>query len=352
MLASLASGACAHSAQPSAQPSIASSAPTDFVRVAPAALDDRGSVVLAQGVVSADESRVSAVVPAVQGRVVRVHAMTGDHVAAQALLALLYSPEIAGVNAAVIQARIARTAAQDSVQRVEALAHEGAASQRELVEARASLAQSRAEETRARTALSAMGTAGSGATYGLRAPMAGTIIRRTLHVGAESRPDGEPAFVIADLSRVWVTASVPERLASSVQQGERAEVELPALPGRRFSGTVARVGAAIDPLSRAVPVRIVLDNPDGALKPEMSARITLYVDARPVVVVPTSALITRADGGYALFVRRAAGGFERRSVTVGAESNERAQVLEGLLPNEPVVVEGALLIDPGAQQAL
>jgi RND family efflux transporter MFP subunit len=141
-------------------------------------------------------------------------------------------------------------------------------------------------------------------------------------------------------------------VASSVQRGERAEVELPALPGRRFSGTVSHVSASIDAATRAVSVRVELDNPDRALKPEMAAKITLYVDPRPVVVVPTSALVTRVDGGYAVFVRRDEHHFERRSVTVGAEFEDRAQVLEGLRPDEPIVVQGALLIDPSSQQSL
>ncbi len=350
VLASLASIACRAST-----PTLNAAAPItqeQFVRVAQAQIDSRGSVIVAQAVIAPDEARVAAVVAAVRGRAIRVHAMTGDDVSPASTLALVQSAEVAGANAALAQARIARQSAQDSLARTSALNEQGAASQREVVEGRAALATARAEEQRAAAALNAFGSAGGGATYTLRSPIAGTVIRRALRVGSEVSPDAEPGFVVADLSRVWAVASVPERLAATVQRGERAEVELPALPGRRFAGVVSLVGASIDPATRAVSVRIELDNPQRALKPEMAARVVLFTDPRPVVVLPTTALVTRSDGGYAVFVRQAAGRFDRRAVTIGAEFDDRAQVLDGLRANETVVVEGALLIDPSAQQAL
>lgn len=326
--------------------------PSEFVRVAPAHVDSRGSVVVAQGVIAPDEARLAAIVSAVRGRVVRVHAVTGDDVDSHTVLAQVQSAEVAGANASVAQARIARQSADDAFARVRSLNEQGAASQREVVEARTALAQARAEEQRAAAALSAFGTAGGGATYTLRSPITGTVIRRNLRVGSEVSPDGDPGFVVADLSRVWAVASVPERIASSVQRGERAELEIPALPGQRFSGVVSHVSASVDPNTRAVAVRVELDNPARALKPEMAARVVLYTDPRPVVVIPTTALVTRPDGGYAVFVRAANNRYERRSVTIGAEFDDRAQVLAGLTENEPVVIEGALLIDPSAQQVL
>lgn len=327
-------------------------APAEFIHVQPASLDNRGSIVVAQGSIAPDEARLAAIVSAVRGRVVRVHAVTGDDVDPHTTLAQVQSAEVAGANASLAQARIARQSAEDAFARVRSLNEQGAASQREVVEARAQLAQARAEEQRAAAALAAFGSAGGGATYTIRSPIAGTVIRRTLRVGSEVSPDGDPGFVVADLSRVWAVASVPERVASAVQRGERAELEIPALPGRRFSGVVSHVSASVDPSTRAVSVRVELDNPTRALKPDMAARVVLYVDPRPVVVIPTAALVTRPDGGYAVFVRKPDGTFERRPVTIGAEFDDRAQVLDGLHQNEPVVIEGALLIDPSAQQVL
>lgn len=323
-----------------------------FVVVEPATIDSRGSVVVTQAVVAPEESRLAAIVAAVRGRVVRVHAVTGDDVTPRTVLAEVQSAEVAAANASVAQARIARQSAQDALERVRELTQQGAASQREVVEARTAFAQARAEEQRASSALSAFGSAGGGATYTLRSPIAGTVIRRSLRVGAEATPESDPGFIVADLSSVWVVGAVPERVASTVQRGERAEIELPALPGRRFTGTVSHVASSIDPATRSLSVRVELDNSERLLKPEMAAKLTLFVDARPVVVVPTTALVTRSDGGYAVFVQRADGTFERRSVTVGAEFEDRAQVLDGLRAREPIVVQGALLIDPSAQQAL
>ena len=106
------------------------------------------------------------------------------------------------------------------------------------------------------------------------------------------------------------------------------------------------------PATRTIAVRISLANPQGLLKPDMFARVTVRTNARPVPTVPTTALVTQSNGGYALFVRDEHGHFIRRDVTIGAENDGRAQVIEGLRAGEAVVVEGALLIDPSASVAL
>jgi cobalt-zinc-cadmium efflux system membrane fusion protein len=324
-----------------------------FVRVAPAERDTQGAAVVAQGSVAFDEERVAAIIPPVQGRVVRLLAAAGDHVEANTPLALVYSAEVAGAGAGLAQARIARIAAEQALARAERLSAEGAGSLHEVIEARTALAQARAEEARAGAALRALGApVSSAATYTLRAPIAGTVVRRGLRVGGQARPDAaEPAFLVADLRHVWVLAHLHEAQATAVHLGDRAVIDVPALPGRRFEGAVERVSDAVDPNARTLVVRVGLDNPDNALKPDMFARVTLRTRASAVVNVPTSALVTQPEG-YAVFVQRPDGRFERRRVTVGAELDGRSQVLQGLEPGERVVVEGALLLDPSAGQVL
>ena len=162
---------------------------------------------------------------------------------------------------------------------------------------------------------------------------------------------------------MWAVIYVPERQVSAVSVNDVVVVEVPALPGRQVLGRVERVGSSVDHATRAVPVRVSLANEDGVLKPEMSARATIRVDAHPMVTVPTSALMTRADGGYSVFVRLPALAdprhppaspwrYERRNVTLGAELEDRAQIVDGLHEGEQIVVDGVLLIDSSAQQML
>lgn len=323
------------------------------MRVEPVALDVQGAAIVAQAIVTFDEEHVAAVIPPVQGRVMRLLAAPGDRVVAGAALATIYSAEVAGAGAGLSQARINRTAAEQGLARAERLVAEGAGSQRDVVDARTALATARAEEARAGAVLQSMGASGVAAgTYTLRAPIAGTVVRRALRVGSQARTDAaEPAFLIADLGQVWVLAHLHEAQGSAVHPGDRVEVDVPALPGRHFASTVDRVAEAIDPNAHTLVVRIRVPNSDHALKPDMFARVTVRTGAVGVPLIPLTALITDADG-YAVFVESTPGHFDRRHVAVGAEFDGNAQVREGLRVGERVVVEGALLLDASAERAL
>jgi cobalt-zinc-cadmium efflux system membrane fusion protein len=328
-------------------------APSHFVTVQPVEVDEHGAAIVAQGNVAYDEDRVAAIIPPVQGRIVQLQAAAGDRVEQNAPLAILYSADVASAGAGLSEARITRVSAEQALARAERLLSEGAGSQREVIEARAVLAQAVAEERRAAGSLRAIGAPlSSAATYTLRAPMAGTIVRRSVRVGAEARPDAsEPAFLIADLRRVWVLAYLHELQASAVHRGDSAEIVVPSVPGRTFQGSVDRVADAVDPNARAIVVRIAMDNTDAALKPDMFARVTIRTHATHIPIVPTTALVTNANG-YAVFVQRPDGTFERRAVTTGAEMDHRTQILDGLHGGDRIVTEGALLLDATAEQVL
>ncbi len=327
--------------------------PATFVHVATVALDADGAAVVVQGNISFDEEHVAAIIPPVQGRVMRLLAAPGDHVQAGAALASMYSAEVAGAGAGLSEAHINRIAAEQNLARAERLAAEGAGSQRDVIDARTALATARTEESRAGAVLQSLGAPRVAVgLYTLRAPIAGTVVQRSLRVGAEARPDAsEPAFLVADLDHVWVLAYLHEAQGSAVHPGDRAEIEVPALPGRRFSSVVDHVAEAVDPNSRTLVVRIRLDNPGHSLKPEMFARVTLRTRSQGVALVPVTALVTDASG-YAAFVETTPGRYQRRHVTLGAELDGRAQVIDGLMPGERVVVEGALLLDAAAEQVL
>jgi len=327
--------------------------PSAFVRVETVTLDAHGAAIVAQGSVTFDEEHVAAIIPPVQGRVIRLLAAPGDHIAAGAALASVYSAEVASAGAGLSEARINRIAAEQSLARAERLAAEGAGSQRDVIDARTSLATARAEESRAGAVLQSMGAPRVAVgTYTLRAPIGGTVIQRSLRVGSEARPDAaEPAFLIADLDRVWVLAHLHETQGAAVHAGDRVEIDVPALPGRHFTSTVDRVAEAVDPNTRTLVVRIGLPNLDHALKPEMFARVTVRTQSAGIALVPVSALVTE-PGGYGAFVETSPGHYERRHVVLGAELEGRAQVREGLRVGERVVVEGALLLDAAAEQVL
>jgi Cu(I)/Ag(I) efflux system membrane fusion protein len=150
---------------------------------------------------------------------------------------------------------------------------------------------------------------------------------------------------IAELDRVWVLTEVFERQAALVEPGQRAEVELDYLPGKRWQGTVDYVYPELDPVTRTLKVRIRFDNEDEVLRPNMFARVTLFGEqTEPLVHVPRAALIRGGDIDRVV-LSLGAGRFRSQSVETGIESGDRVEIRSGLSGGELIVTSGQFLID-------
>lgn len=197
------------------------------------------------------------------------------------------------------QAQVAVVAAQKGAERVRRLRDKGLASQQEAVEAENALDQARAAQlaARAESKLANENLAGARLQSSLSqivAPEAGVVLRAPEDVGAAVAPEREPLFVIAaPLAVMRVEAQVSETEIANVAPGRKAEILVQALPGRSFSATVDHIG--IEPKREAgvvvYPVTLLVENPDGALMPGMSARVRMEVArAQDVVSVHEAAL--------------------------------------------------------------
>jgi membrane fusion protein, heavy metal efflux system len=136
---------------------------------------------------------------------------------------------------------------------------------------------------------------------------------------------------------------VYERDIVGVKAGDRAEIVVSAYPDEKFEGRVGNVGDAIDPVTHALKLRVVLANPGGKLKPEMFATIRVLRAMLTGIQVPASALL-RESGGAFVFVQKTPGHFEKRAVTLGRAVGADMEVTSGLQPDDTVVTEGALLV--------
>jgi Cu(I)/Ag(I) efflux system membrane fusion protein len=150
---------------------------------------------------------------------------------------------------------------------------------------------------------------------------------------------------IAELDRVWVLAEVFERQASWVSAGQKAQVSLDYLPGERWEGRVDYVYPELDAKTRALKVRLRLDNESVMLKPNMFARVMIQGgDGDPVVHVPREALI-RGGAGDRVVLDLGSGRFRSQPVVVGIESGDRVAILDGVVVGDPVVTSAQFLID-------
>lgn len=175
-----------------------------------------------------------------------------------------------------------------------------------------------------------------------RSPIDGTVLEKNVLLGHAVDPQ-MPLYVIADLSRLWVIADVYEYEAPAIRPGAHAVVEVQGL-FEPVHGTVDYVYPTVDPVSRTVKVRIVVDNSDGRLKPGMYATAVLSTPPREALWVSREALI---DTGQRQIVYLALEGGRFRPVEVraGRIVDDKVEILSGLREGEQVLVSAQFLID-------
>jgi cobalt-zinc-cadmium efflux system membrane fusion protein len=148
-------------------------------------------------------------------------------------------------------------------------------------------------------------------------------------------------FTVADLSTVWVQASVPERSLGYIKVGDAVTVSVDAYPGTQFDGRVTYIASEVDPNTGTVMVRCDLPNPDGALRANMFATAKIASPlGRNAVLVPDAAL-QDLNGQTVVFVPSGAGHFDKQAVRTGVSSGGFTEVVEGLKANTQVVTDGS-----------
>lgn len=175
------------------------------------------------------------------------------------------------------------------------------------------------------------------------APRAGVVLRRGISVGTAVDPSTE-IVTIADLSRVWVVAEVPEADIPRVQVGASAELEFPAAAREPFEARVEFLYPTLSERTRTLRVRFAVDNPGGSLRPGIYGSAVLQVSPHPVVSVARDAIVDTGDTQH-VFVVAAERRFAPRMVKLGARFGDRVEVRDGLREGEEVVASGVFLID-------
>lgn len=179
----------------------------------------------------------------------------------------------------------------------------------------------------------------------IRAPFSGRVGLRRVSVGTLISP-GAVITTLDDTSVIKLDFSVPENFLSTLREGLAVRATAPAFPGRTFAGKVASIDSRVDVNSRAVTVRALLANEDGALRPGMFLNVSLANDERDTLVIPEQALTPEAERQFVFVV--ADGRAQRREVRIGSRRPGSVEVLAGLKPGEQVVVEGTQKVRDGS----
>jgi Cu(I)/Ag(I) efflux system membrane fusion protein len=288
------------------------------------------------GQIAVDETRVTTVSPKVDGWVEQLYVNSiGQEVTAGTPLLAIYSPMLATAQEELLLAK--RLQSDVAGAGDEARAHAASL----VVSARSRLAYwdvspddiARLErEGRPRRTLI------------LRSAVSGFVVEKDVLQGQRVMP-GDALYKVADLSRVWLEGDVYEQDLKSVRVGQRAEAELRAIPGSVVAGRVSYVSPTMNPETRTVRIRVELANVGRRLKPGMFATLRLTVAAdRRALTVPRAAVLSTGER-HLVFVKRADGMLEPRSVQIGVVLSDRMEILRGLSVGDTVVASATFLVD-------
>jgi len=179
----------------------------------------------------------------------------------------------------------------------------------------------------------------------IRAPFSGLIGLRSVSIGDYVK-EGQDMVNLESIDPLKVDFRVPEIYLKQVQVGQKLEVSLDALPGRKYEGTVSAINPLVDAAGRAIVIRAQVRNADTALRPGMFARVKLLTkDERDALVLPEQALVPQGEEQYVF--RVIDGKAARTKVELGQRRDGRVEVVKGVAPGETIVTAGQLKLRDG-----
>lgn len=253
------------------------------------------------GKVDANEDKVVKIFPYVSGNVAEVNAQLGDYVQKGQTLAVIKSTDVAGYQQQFLAAKASLAEAQKTYDADEDLYKAGMISEKDYTQDKNELAKAQATYDQMNKVFQVYNI-NENSDYVIKAPVSGFIIDRKINPGMQFRPDNsDNVFTISDLKDVWVLANIYETDIAKIKSGFDASITTLSYPGKVFHGKVDKVYDMLDPDSKVLYARIILDNPGFLLKPEMFANVSIqYAEDTQMIAVPTSAIIFNMSKNYVI----------------------------------------------------
>jgi cobalt-zinc-cadmium efflux system membrane fusion protein len=324
------------------------------IQVAEVQNQDVSDTLRVAGQIDFNEQLLTRIGASVTGRVTQIQAHLGNVVDKGETLAQINSSELSGSQLAYLKARSDKELHRRNMERARTLFEADVISAAELQrrenEYEIAAAETRAAQDQLRVLgvsaksierLAATGTIDS--VSSVVATIKGVVVERKIAIGQVVQPS-DVLFAVADLSRVWAVAQVPEQQVNQVKVGQSVSIEVPALDNEKLVGKLIYVGQTVNPDTRTVLVRTELDNKSGRLKPSMLA--SMLIESTPIkrVVVPVAAVVRQDDADH-VFVEQADNRFKLTPVKLAAEQNGQRVVLEGLKPGTRIISDGAFHVN-------
>jgi membrane fusion protein, heavy metal efflux system len=304
------------------------------------------------GAVAYNAFKTTPVITQVGGPVSRILVVPGQQVREGEPMLEVASPDYSQLLDTYLKARDSFRVADKNYARAQDLYQHNAIAERDLLQAESDRNQAQADLNASEQAMKILGIknpddlakAPSSAEIPVIAPIAGEVVERLVSPGQVMQAGQTQAFTISDMSTVWVLANVYQNDLAHVKMGDNVVVQTDAYPDS-FHGRISYISAALDPNTRTLQARIVVDNPGQKLKRDMYCTVTVAAGAiQNAIAVPDASVLRDDENQPFVYVENGANQFGRRTVQIGESQNGQTQILQGLSAGEKVVGDGSLFL--------
>ena len=338
---------------------------TASFEIRPAELSRQAEVLQANGRIALADDRTFRVGVRTDGIVVEVYAQLGQFVKKGDILARYHADEVrearAQYRAAVSELQRARAVTAQAVRnrdRAQRLLELRAGSQQQVEQTQEDVARADADVRRAQIEIDRTRDVLEddlrvpaeprpddplADDVPIIAPQSGFVIQKSVTPGKTVNREMD-TFVLGDLSKVWMMASIHQEDLAALHAGQAVTVTIPGDPAARYRGSITNLGQQFNAETRLAEVRIELNNPNNRLRPEMLANAEIPVGAAKPIVTVASDAVQQVNGQDVVFVRIAADRFATRVVHTGETAEGRTPILEGVQAGDSVVVHGSFVL--------
>jgi len=302
------------------------------------------------GSIQVVEQRIAKIGAPVTGRITDIDAVLGQYVQKGQALATLNSTELAQNQLVYIKALQQIDLQTKAVERARVLLEADVISKAEVQRREVELSAAKADLNAAGDQLQVLGMSSQGVVNlsktskmhsfsTVTARISGTVISRKINLGQVVQPADE-LFIVADLSKVYAVAEVPERQIDLIEKGQEVDILIPSINEKPIKGKLVYVSDIVNPETRTVMVRSELSNLNREIKPDML--VSMLVQSKPIakLSVPVKSIVRQNDKNY-VFVQISANKYRLREVDVGDEFNAMRAIISGVEEGETIVTDGA-----------
>ena len=310
---------------------------------------DISETLMIPGRLEAQNLRLAKIGSPINGRISDIYASLGDVVKKGQVLARVNSIELTQNQLTLIKATQLIGLKTKAVERAKLLFEADVISKAEMQRIEAELEAVKADFRASKDQLEILGmsdkaiekleSSGQVNSYGdVISRTNGTVITKMINLGQIVQPE-DVLFSVADLSKLWGVAEIPEQQVAFVRKDQDVSIEVPAL-NQKIQGKIVYEGDIVNPETRTVMVRTEIDNTDLKLKPDML--ISMFIQSKKVskLAIPASAVIRENDRNY-VFVQNSPNTYRLREIELGHKDGQLINLISGVSQGETIVSDGA-----------